>query len=63
MQGIRRPKWQPNGERAAWGVPPTYEEWLQIQERGKTDLPAKETSPAEVFNQEAAESDHEKDQE
>jgi hypothetical protein len=55
MQGIGRPKWQPNGERATWGIPPTYAEWLLIQERGKTDLPAKEASPAEVFTQEAAE--------
>jgi hypothetical protein len=61
MQGIGRPKWQSNGERATWGIPPTYAEWLQIQERGKTDLPAKETSPAEAFNQEVAESGHDKE--
>lgn len=39
MQGIRRPKWRMSKDRSAWGIPPTWEEWQQIQQDGKTNVP------------------------
>ena len=51
MQGVRRPRWRLSKDRSAWGMPPTYDEWLQIQQQGKT----------EFSKEEAAESGQEKE--
>jgi hypothetical protein len=39
MQGVRRPKRRLTADRATWGNPPTFEEWLEIQQEAAEGQP------------------------
>ena len=35
---------RPSKGRTAWGMPPTYDEWMRIQQQGKTEFPEEEAA-------------------